>query len=202
MRKHLWRPSESLIPFITFDNSSYWSPVIESVKISRESVFGIVLSTAFVFSLLWTISAGASVLPQRQLWLPDHDGVYRAQPGLPSYQYQQWPFANAREGLAHIWLTCCTLYSTKVTVCIRTMHYTYTNPVVSSYAFSFYFGSLLPVSIIYQLDIILIFVCHILLVNGGLDRRVRGLALWGVGDRSLVGFPHKREGFCDLWMGK
>ena len=33
-----------------------------------------------------------------------------------------------------------------VTVCSRVMHYTYMNPVVSSYAFGWFFGSLLPVS--------------------------------------------------------
>ena len=31
------------------------------------------------------------------------------------------------------------------TVCSRVMHYTYMNPVVSSYAFGWFFGSLLPV---------------------------------------------------------
>jgi hypothetical protein len=33
----------------------------------------------------------------------------------------------------------------KATICMRTKHYTYMNPVVSSYAFGFFFGSLLPV---------------------------------------------------------
>ena len=32
-----------------------------------------------------------------------------------------------------------------VTVCSRVMHYTYMNPVVSSYAFGWFFGSLRPV---------------------------------------------------------
>ena len=33
----------------------------------------------------------------------------------------------------------------KTTICLRTLHNTFMNPVVSSYAFSFFFGSLLPV---------------------------------------------------------
>ena len=49
---------------------------------------------------------------------------------------------------------------TQVTICIRTMHYTFTNPVVSSYAFSLYFGSLLPVSIYHYLSLLPVSIYH------------------------------------------
>ena len=35
----------------------------------------------------------------------------------------------------------------KTTICLRTYHYTFMNPVVSSYAFGLFFGSLLPVRV-------------------------------------------------------
>ena len=83
----------------------------------------------------------------------------------------------------------------KTTICLRTLHYTFMNPVVSSYAFGLFFGSLLPVRCATKSYPVVVKMFFVL----GLDWHGRGLAVWGVGDWTLVGFSHKGSFFTFLY---
>ena len=134
-------------------------------------------------------------------------------------------------------------YHPQVSICVRTMPMTFTNPVDAAFAYSLYFGTLLPVastssslsspssssSSITPIRYILVYRG---LLDGwegcvsfaalalkqcpqptnhhhhhhqpipGLDRRWRGLVLWGMGERTLARLSHQGKSLWSLRMGQ